>query len=119
MLTKDTIKEDNKEDGRSMKALDVFAAVIKFFKDQLHQFFKNRHGDDYCLNHSDIHWVITAPPNWGLKAKRLMKDAAKQVLISCMFETWSRICIPFQTLFTHLICFCGVLVAPFLVFNVV
>lgn len=82
MLIKDTIKEHNKEAGRSMKALDVFGSVIKYYKDHILQCFKDR---PYYLN--DIHWVITVPPSWGFKAKQLMKDAADQVLILCICET--------------------------------
>ncbi|XP_076070819.1 heat shock 70 kDa protein 12A-like isoform X1 [Mytilus galloprovincialis] len=81
-LTQDTIIEDSREAGNRMKAVDVFAAVIKYFKDQLLKYFKDRHDDKEYLNNNDIHWVITVPAIWDLKAKQFMKDAALKAGIS-------------------------------------
>ncbi|CAG2209094.1 unnamed protein product [Mytilus edulis] len=81
-LTQDTIIEDSREAGNRMKAVDVFAAVIKYFKDHLLKHFKDRHDDKEYLNNNDIHWVITVPAIWDLKAKQFMKDAALKAGIS-------------------------------------
>lgn len=67
-----------------MKAVDVFAAVIKYFKDHLLKYFKDRNDDKEYFDNNDIHWVITVPAIWDLKAKQFMKDAADKVLVSCM-----------------------------------
>ncbi|XP_063416315.1 heat shock 70 kDa protein 12A-like [Mytilus trossulus] len=81
-LTQDTIIEDSREAGNRMKAVDVFAAVIKYFKDHLLNHFKDRNDDKEYLNNNDIHWVITVPAIWDLKAKQFMKDAATKAGIS-------------------------------------
>lgn len=59
-----------------MKAVDVFAAVIKYFKDDLLE-KKSLQGTSFVAD--DIQWVITVPAIWDLKAKQFMRDAANQV----------------------------------------
>lgn len=61
-----------------MKAVDVFGAVISYFKNHLLVFFENR--NDSTIKNDDIHWVITVPAIWDLKAKTFMKDAAEKVI---------------------------------------
>ncbi|VDI83441.1 Hypothetical predicted protein [Mytilus galloprovincialis] len=82
LLTQDTIIEDSREAGNRMKAVDVFAAVIKYFKDHLLKYFKDRNDDKEYFDNNDIHWVITVPAIWDLKAKQFMKDAADKAGIS-------------------------------------
>ncbi|CAG2193276.1 unnamed protein product [Mytilus edulis] len=81
-LTQDTIIEDSREAGNRMKAVDVFAAVIKYFKDNLLKDFTDRNDDKCYFTNNDIHWVITVPAIWDLKAKQFMKDAAEKAGIS-------------------------------------
>ncbi|XP_052089534.1 heat shock 70 kDa protein 12A-like isoform X1 [Mytilus californianus] len=80
MLTKETMLEEslevkNPEMKKKMKAVDVFAAVIKYFKKDLVQ-SKNQQGT--VFTDADIQWVITVPAIWDLKAKQFMRDAAEQ-----------------------------------------
>ncbi|CAC5426221.1 unnamed protein product [Mytilus coruscus] len=82
LLTVDTVIEDNREAGNQMKAVDVFAAVINFFKESLLNHFKSRLDDKTFCTNDDIHWVITVPAIWDLKAKQFMKDAAEKAGIS-------------------------------------
>lgn len=81
-LTQDTIIEDSREAGNRMNAVDVFAAVIKYFKEHLLKYFKDRNDDKEYFDNNDIHWVITVPAIWDLKAKQFMKDAAAKAGIS-------------------------------------
>ncbi|CAC5399854.1 unnamed protein product [Mytilus coruscus] len=76
-LTKNTIIEDSMKDGHRMKAVDVFAAIIKYFKDR---FLTNIY-TEYSFNNY-VHWVITVPAFWDLKAKAFMKVAAEKAGIS-------------------------------------
>ncbi|XP_076071251.1 heat shock 70 kDa protein 12A-like [Mytilus galloprovincialis] len=81
-ITHNTIIEDSREAGNSMKAVDVFAAVIKYFKDHLLRNFKDRNKDKEYFVNNDIHWVITVPAIWDFKAKQFMKSAASKAGIS-------------------------------------
>ena len=62
-----------------MKALDVFAAVIRYFKSHLLDWCTNQYDDEKYMTNEDIHCVITVPAIWDLKAKQFMKDAAEKV----------------------------------------
>ncbi|CAC5426225.1 unnamed protein product [Mytilus coruscus] len=73
-LTQDTIIEDSREAGSRMKAVDVFAAVIQYFKDHLLKYFDDRNDDKNYFDNNAIHW--------DLKAKQFMKDAAAKAGIS-------------------------------------
>lgn len=78
-LSKDTmIREtiDSKKVGKTMKAVDVFAAVIKFFKESILNRLLDGHGGK-AFSDKDIHWVLTVPAIWDLKAKQFMRDAAE------------------------------------------
>ncbi|XP_063419328.1 heat shock 70 kDa protein 12A-like [Mytilus trossulus] len=84
MLTKETMLEEsldvkNIEMKKKMKAVYVFAEVIKYFIEDLVQ-SKNQQGT--VFTNDDFHWVITVPAIWDLKAKQFMRDAAKQAGIS-------------------------------------
>lgn len=60
-----------------MKAIDVFSAIIKYFKklllDKAQKSYIN-------LSENDILWVITVPGIWDLKAKQFMRESAIQVI---------------------------------------
>ena len=62
-----------------MKALDVFAAVISYFKSRMLGSLTNQYDDEKYVTNEGIHWVITVPAIWDLKAKQFMKDAAEKV----------------------------------------
>jgi len=63
-----------------MKAVDVFAAVISHFKSLLIETFLSGHGTNTFSN-DDIHWVLTVPAIWDMKAKQFMRDAADKVCL--------------------------------------
>ncbi|XP_033742695.1 heat shock 70 kDa protein 12A-like isoform X2 [Pecten maximus] len=72
-LTRDTMFES--ENGMTMPAIRVFSAIIKFFKDKLVEDMNSKDTKAYFLE-SDIHWVLTVPAIWNLKAKQFMREAA-------------------------------------------
>ena len=67
------LKDDQEQE---MLALDVFAASIRYLKDEL-----LRHMTDAVKNFkpTDIHWVITVPAIWEDSAKQFMREAAIKV----------------------------------------
>ncbi|CAC5415331.1 unnamed protein product [Mytilus coruscus] len=102
-LSKDTwlVESINVEGNtaKKMKAVDVFAAVIEFFKGHVLKALQMSHGDcvinqtgglgdsssktktrKFC--NDDVHWVLTVPAIWDLKAKQFMRDAAEKAGIS-------------------------------------
>ncbi|KAK3099850.1 hypothetical protein FSP39_010738 [Pinctada imbricata] len=56
-------------------AVDVFAAVIRYFKETLQKRVELQ-GNDFGFNYDDVYWVITVPAIWNLKAKQFMRIAA-------------------------------------------
>ncbi|XP_060605584.1 heat shock 70 kDa protein 12A-like [Ruditapes philippinarum] len=60
-------------DGKEMCAITVFAAAIKYLKEDL---LKNVQRMVQCINENDIHWVITVPAIWSDPAKQFMREAA-------------------------------------------
>ncbi|XP_069128846.1 uncharacterized protein [Argopecten irradians] len=70
-LSRETILES--ENGESLPAIQVFAAVIAFFKAKL---LDDLNGKGTSFHNSDIHWVLTVPAIWNLKAKQFMKEAS-------------------------------------------
>lgn len=60
-----------------MKAVNVFAAVIGYFRGHLLGSVKNR--SEKWFTEKDIQWVITVPAIWDLRAKQFMRDSAKKV----------------------------------------
>jgi hypothetical protein len=63
-----------------MKAVDVFAAVISYFQNLLIKKLLTGHGAN-AFSNDDIHWVLTVPAIWDLKAKQFMRDAAEKVCL--------------------------------------
>uniref|UniRef100_UPI00398EF462 heat shock 70 kDa protein 12B-like n=1 Tax=Pristiophorus japonicus TaxID=55135 RepID=UPI00398EF462 len=60
--------------GRSVKAVDVFAHALRFFrkhalKELIEQF-------SITLDNDDVRWVITVPAIWKQPAKQFMRQAA-------------------------------------------
>ncbi|CAG2244506.1 unnamed protein product [Mytilus edulis] len=101
--------------AKKMKAVEVFAAVIEFFKGHILKALQVSHGDGVIINteglddsssktgvinntgglgdgsskaktrkfcNDDVHWVLTVPAIWDLKAKQFMRDAAEKAGIS-------------------------------------
>ncbi|XP_063413810.1 heat shock 70 kDa protein 12A-like isoform X2 [Mytilus trossulus] len=75
MYLEETIKEDDVKKRKKMKAVDVFKAVIGFFRDEL-VCTLNKTGVQF--KNKDIQWVITVPAIWDLKAKQFMRECAKK-----------------------------------------
>ncbi|XP_041858641.1 heat shock 70 kDa protein 12A-like [Melanotaenia boesemani] len=69
-----TIKAAN---GKSMKALKVFAAALGFLKDDaLKTISSNASGKKFVA--SDFTWVLTVPAIWDPSAKQFMRKAATE-----------------------------------------
>ncbi|KAL3863755.1 hypothetical protein ACJMK2_005492 [Sinanodonta woodiana] len=63
--------------GKSMRAVDIFAACIKYLKDHL---LDQINGDNEYVTviAPDIHWIITVPAIWNDSAKQFMREAARE-----------------------------------------
>ncbi|XP_054908883.1 heat shock 70 kDa protein 12A-like isoform X2 [Poeciliopsis prolifica] len=63
--------------GKSMKALKVFAEALRFLKDDaLETINSNTRGKKFIA--SDFNWVLTVPAIWDPSAKQFMREAAMQ-----------------------------------------
>ncbi|XP_071125002.1 heat shock 70 kDa protein 12A-like [Mytilus edulis] len=76
----ESIKEDDVKKRKKMKAVDVFGAVIGYFRDQLLGAIKNS-GENW-FTEKDVMWVITVPAIWDLRAKQFMRECAKKAKIA-------------------------------------
>ncbi|XP_060064403.1 heat shock 70 kDa protein 12A-like [Ylistrum balloti] len=61
------------DQGRTMPAIKVFAAAIKYLKDHLMTSLNNKLTD---VKLSDISWVLTVPAIWSNASKQFMREAA-------------------------------------------
>ncbi|XP_063731419.1 heat shock 70 kDa protein 12A isoform X1 [Eleginops maclovinus] len=67
--------------GKRVKALDIFAYALAFFKEQALKELSDQTGGDFDNN--DVRWVITVPAIWKMPAKQFMREAAyKSGLVS-------------------------------------
>ncbi|XP_008305028.1 heat shock 70 kDa protein 12A isoform X2 [Stegastes partitus] len=67
--------------GRRVKALDIFAYALAFFKEQALKELSDQTGGEFDNN--DVRWVITVPAIWKMPAKQFMREAAyKSGLVS-------------------------------------
>ncbi|XP_047190722.1 heat shock 70 kDa protein 12A isoform X5 [Scophthalmus maximus] len=67
--------------GKRVKALDIFAYALAFFKEQALKELSDQMGGDFDNN--DVRWVITVPAIWKMPAKQFMREAAyKSGLVS-------------------------------------
>ncbi|XP_061601129.1 heat shock 70 kDa protein 12A isoform X4 [Cololabis saira] len=67
--------------GKRVKALDIFAYALAFFKEQALKELSDQMGADFDNN--DVRWVITVPAIWKMPAKQFMREAAyKSGLVS-------------------------------------
>ncbi|KAG5831655.1 hypothetical protein ANANG_G00306050 [Anguilla anguilla] len=67
--------------GKRVKALDIFAYALGFFKDQAlkQELSTSDQSGDAKLNvcdNADVRWVITVPAIWKQPAKQFMREAA-------------------------------------------
>ena len=64
---------------KKMKAIDIFAAAIKYMKNH---FLEKVHGDHKVklLKAEDVHFILTVPAIWSDLSKQFMRKAAIQVL---------------------------------------
>ncbi|XP_037127267.1 heat shock 70 kDa protein 12A isoform X3 [Syngnathus acus] len=60
--------------GKRVKALDIFAYALAFFKEQALKELSDQTGGDFDNN--DVRWVITVPAIWKMPAKQFMREAA-------------------------------------------
>ncbi|KAM3606865.1 uncharacterized protein V6R79_024696 [Siganus canaliculatus] len=67
--------------GKRVKALDIFAYALAFFKEQALKELSDQTGSEF--NNNDVRWVITVPAIWKMPAKQFMREAAyKSALVS-------------------------------------
>ncbi|XP_065100981.2 heat shock 70 kDa protein 12A isoform X4 [Paramisgurnus dabryanus] len=60
--------------GKKVKALDIFAYALAFFKEQALKELSDQAGADF--DNGDVRWVITVPAIWKMPAKQFMREAA-------------------------------------------
>uniref|UniRef100_A0A8C5EG48 Heat shock protein 12A n=1 Tax=Gouania willdenowi TaxID=441366 RepID=A0A8C5EG48_GOUWI len=72
--------------GKRVKALDIFAYALAFFKEQALKELSDQTGGDFDNN--DVRWVITVPAIWKMPAKQFMREAAYKV-------RWSSSYVPY------------------------
>ncbi|KAJ3609843.1 hypothetical protein NHX12_021937 [Muraenolepis orangiensis] len=60
--------------GKRVKALDIFAYALAFFKEQALKELSDQTGGDF--DNIDVRWVITVPAIWKMPAKQFMREAA-------------------------------------------
>lgn len=63
--------------GKKMRAIEVFAYALRFFKDHCLQELSDQ-SSTRILN-DDIRWVITVPAIWRQPAKQFMRQASYKV----------------------------------------
>ncbi|XP_071125472.1 heat shock 70 kDa protein 12A-like [Mytilus edulis] len=63
--------------GKQMKAIQVFSAAICYLKDHLLKTLQKSFHTDSNISNTDIHWVLTVPAIWEMRAKQFMRDAAE------------------------------------------
>ncbi|XP_026165672.1 heat shock 70 kDa protein 12A isoform X3 [Mastacembelus armatus] len=67
--------------GKRVKALDIFAYALAFFKEQALKELSDQTGGEFDNN--DVRWVITVPAIWKMPAKQFMREASyKSGLVS-------------------------------------
>ncbi|KAK7152862.1 hypothetical protein R3I93_010940 [Phoxinus phoxinus] len=67
--------------GRRVKALDIFAYALAFFKEQALKELSDQAGADF--DNADVRWVITVPAIWKMPAKQFMREAAYKAGLVC------------------------------------
>ena len=75
------------EQGKKMRALDVFTASIHYLKEHMFAQLQKRITG---IEQTDIRWVLTVPATWDDAAKQFMTKAAEQVFIFLNSRTYIR-----------------------------
>ncbi|PFX19316.1 Heat shock 70 kDa protein 12A [Stylophora pistillata] len=71
------------ENGKLLKAKQLFAHCIRFLKEEALEGIRERTGDE-VYGAEEIQWVLTVPAIWTLKARQFMREAAYEAgLGSC------------------------------------
>ncbi|CAM2117780.1 unnamed protein product [Caretta caretta] len=60
--------------GKKVKALEIFAYALQFFKEQALKELSDQAGSEF--ENSEVRWVITVPAIWKQPAKQFMRQAA-------------------------------------------
>ncbi|KAM4775581.1 heat shock 70 kDa protein 12A [Cyanocitta cristata] len=60
--------------GKKVKALEIFAYALQFFKEQALKELSDQGGSDF--ENTEVRWVITVPAIWKQPAKQFMRQAA-------------------------------------------
>uniref|UniRef100_A0A8C5QLT4 Heat shock 70 kDa protein 12A n=1 Tax=Leptobrachium leishanense TaxID=445787 RepID=A0A8C5QLT4_9ANUR len=60
--------------GKKVKALEIFAYALQYFKEQALKELSDQAGSD--LDNDEVRWVITVPAIWKQPAKQFMRQAA-------------------------------------------
>uniref|UniRef100_A0A674MUK5 Heat shock 70 kDa protein 12A n=1 Tax=Takifugu rubripes TaxID=31033 RepID=A0A674MUK5_TAKRU len=66
--------------GKRVKALDIFAYALAFFKEQALKELSDQTGSEFDNN--DVRWVITVPAIWKMPAKQFMREAAYKAALA-------------------------------------
>ncbi|XP_062569122.1 heat shock 70 kDa protein 12A-like [Saccostrea cucullata] len=61
---------------KELPAVDVFAAVMRFFRESLQKRLSTKSTEDFTYD--DVYWVVTVPAIWDLRAKQFMRRAAEK-----------------------------------------
>ncbi|CAF93138.1 unnamed protein product, partial [Tetraodon nigroviridis] len=66
--------------GKRVKALDIFAYALAFFKEQALKELSDQTGSQF--DNADVRWVITVPAIWKMPAKQFMREAAYKAALA-------------------------------------
>uniref|UniRef100_A0A4W3J412 Heat shock protein 12A n=1 Tax=Callorhinchus milii TaxID=7868 RepID=A0A4W3J412_CALMI len=66
--------------GKKVKALEIFAFALEFFKDHALQELSDQTGTKF--DNADVRWVITVPAIWKQPAKQFMRHAAYKAALA-------------------------------------
>ena len=66
--------------GKEYYLMDVLAQVLKYLKNELIVNTLQRVG--YDLKATDFDWVIAVPPTWGVRSKKMMREAGHKVSLT-------------------------------------
>ena len=64
------------ENGKPMKAMEVFSAMIHYMRNHMVTECKKQYNG---IEETDIKWVVTVPAIWNDTAKQFMREAAEMV----------------------------------------
>uniref|UniRef100_A0A803XVR7 Heat shock protein family A (Hsp70) member 12A n=1 Tax=Meleagris gallopavo TaxID=9103 RepID=A0A803XVR7_MELGA len=74
--------------GKKVKALEIFAYALQFFKEQALKELSDQAGSDF--ENTEVRWVITVPAIWKQPAKQFMRQAAYKTCITHWQQITSR-----------------------------